>query len=321
MTEPASASRAIDPRDLRHAFGAFPTGVTVVTTIDGDGVPRGFTANSFTSVSLEPALVLVCVARSASCFDAFAGATRYAVNVLAAEQRDISAGFARSGGDKFAGVAWAPRATGCPVFEGVAAWLDCVMHQVVEAGDHLVLVGRVLDYEHSAASPLGYCRGAYVSFGLSQDLLAATQREGPVRVGAIIEHDGAVLLERDAASGKVALPTARRIGTPSTPDTLLGRLAAGGVQAELSFLFAVFDDPASDIHYIIYRGEAHGASADAAARFVPFERIPWDDIGERTVKTMLARYVREREEDTFGIYVGSASEGRVHPLAKPAGSL
>lgn len=305
----------IDPLELRRALGTFATGVTVVTTVDRDGSPRGFTANSFTSVSLDPPLVLVCLAKTASSYPVFRDAESYAVNILSESQKSVSAAFASRDADRFASVAWGRRTTGSPVFEDVAAWLDCRMHEVLDGGDHAILVGRIVDYDHTASSPLGFCRGAYVSFGLARDAVRAAEADGRTRLMALIEHEEAILLERDADAGTLSLPSASRVGDTGDPGSLIGKVRAAGVDAELSFLFAVYEDPDTGAHSIVYRGEARAVDADAAAALVPFPDIPWDRIADPAERSMIERYVREREEDSFGIYVGDAASGRVRPLA------
>ena len=310
------SERPIDVHELRRALGTFATGVTVVTTIDADGLPRGFTANSFTSVSLEPALILVCIAKSAASCPAFKDAHSYAVNILAEHQRPVSTLFSSPGGDRFASVAWSTRATGCPIIEDVVAWLDCRMHEVVDAGDHYILIGRVVDHGHSTSRPLGYCRGAYVAFGLEQQAVRIDDEGHGTRLLALIEHDEAILLERDSGDGGVTLPSAARIGDAREKGSLLHRIKAAGVDAELSFLFAVYEDPQSNVHHIVYRGEARNIAAAAEPAFVRFEDIRWSDIRDHAVHAMLQRYVCERQEDSFGVYVGDRTGGSVRPLAR-----
>ncbi|MDY0885511.1 flavin reductase family protein [Dongia soli] len=159
MTKPVAATS--DIRELRRTLGCFATGVTVVTTLDATGQPRGMTANSFTSVSLEPALILVCVAKSVPILAAFDSAEGFAVNILDEQQRDLSTRFATPSADKFAGVSWRPRITGAPVLDNVLAYLDCRLHQRIDAGDHVILIGAVADYGRIDASPLLFCRGSY----------------------------------------------------------------------------------------------------------------------------------------------------------------
>lgn len=153
----------IDPRALRHAFGAFPTGVTVVTAWAGDGTPVGFTANSFTSVSLDPPLLLVCPGRALSCFPVFETCARFAVNVLADGQEEVSSIFAGFRGDRFSRVSWRGADGAPPVLEGVAAHFVCRTDRIVPAGDHVLLIGAVETFGNSGREGLGYARGRYFS--------------------------------------------------------------------------------------------------------------------------------------------------------------
>jgi flavin reductase (DIM6/NTAB) family NADH-FMN oxidoreductase RutF len=283
--------------------------------MDADGAPRGFTANSFASVSLDPPLVLVCLAKTAASCAVFRASKSYAVNILSEEQKDVSAAFSSRTADRFATVDWSTRVTGSPVIAGVVAWLDCCMHDVIDAGDHCILIGRVVDYDYAASSPLGFCRGAYVSFGLAREAVRAAEEDDATRLLALIEHEEAILFERDADNGALSLPTASRIGTAQDSGSLLSKVKAAGVDAELSFLFAVYEDPRSGVHSIVYRGEARAVDEHAKASLVPFRDIPWSNIRDTAVRSMLERYVREREENSFGVYVGDATAGRVKPLA------
>lgn len=154
--------RRPDPTELRQALGCFVTGVTVVTTLEAGRQPRGFTANSFTSVSLDPPLVLACVGRSASSHDAFAGGQGFAVNILSEGQQAVSARFASKSADKFAGLAWRAGRSGGILLEGSLAWLDCRLERVIPAGDHSILLGEVLDLGRNPLQPLAWCRGRYL---------------------------------------------------------------------------------------------------------------------------------------------------------------
>ncbi|WP_224013523.1 MULTISPECIES: flavin reductase family protein [Paraburkholderia] len=315
MSEPI-IEPIFDVAEFRRALGAFVTGVTVVTTIQPDGSPRGFTANSFTSVSLDPPLILVCIAKTASSHAVFSTTDHFAVSVLAESQKNVSSVFASKSADKFAQVAWRARATGAPVMEGASATFDCRTHEVVDAGDHIILIGRVVDFVHTNSSPLGYCRGAYVNFSLSQDALAATGARA--QVGAILEHrDGLVLLETPEG---FALPTGVKLEPASDAASLRGVLAKLGLVAHLDFLFAVFEagqGPSSSVH-VYYRGRVNSSGAammDNAIHIVPLARIPWGELRDEAVRSMLQRYVRERSEDAFGIYVGDTEAGTVQTLA------
>jgi flavin reductase (DIM6/NTAB) family NADH-FMN oxidoreductase RutF len=162
-----AGAAALDVAELRRTLGSFATGVTVVTTLDPEGAPKSFTANSFTSVSLDPPLVLICVDKAASCYPAFAGATHFGVNILCEQQQHVSRTFASRSADKFADMPWISGIAGSPIFPDSAAWLDCALHDRLEAGDHLIVIGRVLSFGHSPEKqPLGYHRGSYVTFAL-----------------------------------------------------------------------------------------------------------------------------------------------------------
>ena len=166
--EPASGPGP-DTAAFRRALGCFVTGVTVVTTRDAGGVPHGFTANSFTSVSLEPPLVLVCVGHEVESLDVFRRCAHFAVNVLADSQQAIANAFATELPDRFAGVRWREGSYGSPILEGCVASLECASWRRIEAGDHMILVGRVLAFEDSTGGPLAFCRGSYLSLPLGCD--------------------------------------------------------------------------------------------------------------------------------------------------------
>ncbi|MEU8095610.1 flavin reductase family protein [Streptomyces rubiginosohelvolus] len=152
----------IAPAEFRRVLGHFASGVTVVTARDADG-PTGFACQSFASLSLDPPLVSFMVARTSTTWPRIARAGVFCVNVLGAEQGALCRGFAVSGSDKFAGVAYgdAP-ATGSPLLDSVPAWIDCRIHAVHTGGDHLIVVGRVeaLGAEEEG-EPLLFHRGAF----------------------------------------------------------------------------------------------------------------------------------------------------------------
>jgi flavin reductase (DIM6/NTAB) family NADH-FMN oxidoreductase RutF len=152
-----------DTRALRDAFGRFATGVTVLTTREANGTLRGFTANSFSSVSLDPPLVLVCIGNNAHSGPAFCDAPYFAVNVLTAAQEGVASLFASRSEDKFGVADWHEGAHGLPLLPGALATLICAQHKLVKAGDHVILIGEVLETEISDAPALGYHRGKFIS--------------------------------------------------------------------------------------------------------------------------------------------------------------
>ena len=157
----AHEADAFDPRELRRALGQYATGVTVVTCLGPDGEPAGMTANSFTSVSLDPPLVLWCPAKKASSTPAFTAATHFAVNVLAADQHYLSRRFATPAEDKFIDVPTRPGASGAPVLEGTVASFECRTVAVHDAGDHLIMLGEVEGFDAPGGPPLVFHSGLY----------------------------------------------------------------------------------------------------------------------------------------------------------------
>jgi flavin reductase (DIM6/NTAB) family NADH-FMN oxidoreductase RutF len=157
---------AHDPRALRSAFGQYATGVVVVTTIDRDGRPVGVTANSLTSVSLDPAMLLWCLDNSSSNREHFLSSGSFAVNVLPRTHDEISTRFASRRADrvdKFADVSWDFGQLGQPILEGALATFECSLARVVPAGDHQVFFGAVERFDEFGGSPLLFHRGRYVS--------------------------------------------------------------------------------------------------------------------------------------------------------------
>ncbi|MGX6603304.1 flavin reductase family protein [Micromonosporaceae bacterium Da 78-11] len=150
-----------DGRALRAAFGKFATGVAVVTALGADGRPEGMTVNSFTSVSLDPPLLLWCLRRDSSRHDRFAGAGHFGVNVLAADQHPVSRGFAGAGRPDDH-VAWHLGHAGVPLLDGAIAHYVCRRADAYDGGDHLIVVGEVLAFRTSDGEPLLFHGGAYL---------------------------------------------------------------------------------------------------------------------------------------------------------------
>jgi flavin reductase (DIM6/NTAB) family NADH-FMN oxidoreductase RutF len=151
-----------DIRDFRGALGQFPTGVTVITALDENGKPIGCTASSFNSVSIDPALVLWSVDKSAFSAAIFEKAEYFAVNILSENQVDISNRFAGRGEDKFKDVSYSSGLGGAPLFEGCGAQFECKTWNVYEGGDHLIIIGEVEKYTHdNSLTPLVFSRGSY----------------------------------------------------------------------------------------------------------------------------------------------------------------
>jgi 3-hydroxy-9,10-secoandrosta-1,3,5(10)-triene-9,17-dione monooxygenase reductase component len=156
----------IDPADYRRVLGQFPTGVTVIAT-HHDGVTTGLAVGSFFSVSLDPPLVGFCVGHSSNSWQVIKPAGHFVVNVLSESQTDVSGIFATKAEDKFSGIEWKPGpGHGSPRIDGCLAHIDCSLHEVVTAGDHDIVLGRVhaLDVNDSVDGPLLFFRGGYGRF-------------------------------------------------------------------------------------------------------------------------------------------------------------
>jgi flavin reductase (DIM6/NTAB) family NADH-FMN oxidoreductase RutF len=151
----------MEPQELRRVMGLFATGVTVITTRDAQGRPYGLTANAVTSVSLTPPLLLICVDRKSETFPHFFDSKIFVLNILAADQEDISRRFATSGGDKFAGVAYHLGPSGTPVLDGTLGHIECRIVETHEAGDHVIHLGQVECAETRDGQPLLFFRGRY----------------------------------------------------------------------------------------------------------------------------------------------------------------
>lgn len=302
----------IDPKDLRKAFGSFMTGVTVVTTKDASGALRGFTANSFSSVSLDPPLLLICIAKSASSCEVFSSSPGFAVNILSEAQKAVSGTFASKKPDKFADVAYTESATGNPLLPGSVAWFDCRRHNVVEAGDHIILLGQVTSYAHTDANPLGYARGGYITLGLEQSAVNAVAQAGRTEVGAILECQGQLLVV-PTADGMFELPHVGRSGEPGSAARLISQLAGRGVSAKLGFLFAVYENRDDHSQCIYYRGDCETAEA-AKAQLVSFDALPFDKFRDEATRSMLRRYSTERLQGRYRIYAGDNVSGAVRDV-------
>ena len=158
--DPEAAERA---RQFRDVLGLFATGITVVTSIS-DEEPVGMTCQSFSSVSLNPPLVMFCPAKTSRAWPLMRQAGFFCVNILSAGQQEISHNMATKGSEKFDGVAWKPALTGAPVVDGVLGYVDCVIDTVHEAGDHYIVVGRVKELamgDAAGADPILFYQGRY----------------------------------------------------------------------------------------------------------------------------------------------------------------
>ena len=304
-------------RSLRQALGSFPTGVTVVSCLDKNQDALGFTANSFTSVSLDPKLISICIDKESFNIDSFSIAKHFAVSVLSEDQQSISTTFASPNEDRFKNVDWRAEDTGSPIICGAVAWFDCKTEQIVDAGDHLILIGKIIAFDSSPKTPLMYLRGNYVNLGLEQKMLLAMENENTeIIVGAIIEWRKKVFLLKDNNSDLLYFPSASRLGHIDDNQSLLGLLKNLNITINEHYLFSVFEKAEDRTSLIYYRAQAKEGAEDLVNSFYAFDDIPFDKLSDDASRIMLKRYVKERELNAFGIFVGKESEGKVEVLSK-----
>jgi 3-hydroxy-9,10-secoandrosta-1,3,5(10)-triene-9,17-dione monooxygenase reductase component len=170
---PVMTQERLQPRTLRDALGRFVTGVTIVTTLDPEGAPVGLTANSFTSVSLDPPLILWSLSKRSGNLAAFSTSGRFAVNILSQDQNELSARFASPTEDRFAGTGWLRGLGGLPLLPGCLAHLECATVHQQEAGDHVIFIGQVESFAHRDGPPLAFFSSRYATLADQASLRSA----------------------------------------------------------------------------------------------------------------------------------------------------
>ena len=152
---------ALDSREIRDIIGHFATGVTVVTTRDGAGSPFGLTVNAFTSLSLNPPLVVVCIDKAAQCYSCFEESKVFAVNVLSEDQEELSRRFATKGIEKFGEIKWHRGENNVPLLDGSIGTIECKIVNSYEGGDHTIYLGEIVSANASEDRPLLFFKGKY----------------------------------------------------------------------------------------------------------------------------------------------------------------
>lgn len=300
----------LDIKALRRCLGGFVTGVTIITTFDKAGEPRGMTANSFTSVSLDPPLILVCVGNLATSFEAFSECEGFTVNVLREEQRSLSNLFASKTADKFQEVRWNRGTSGGPRFDESLAILDCDVEKRMQMGDHMILVGRVAAFDTNPARPLVFGQGSYISFEAQDEFLSPHKRM-KTAFTCIAEFESRVLLVRDRHGW--ALPSVRlSSSSPGVASAFASAFATFGAEVEITFLYSVFEDIAQDRVNIIYRGILkNGPPETDSVRLFSRDDVPWPELSPEVNARMLHRFFQERAIARFGVYTQIDARGHV----------
>ncbi|NVO28882.1 flavin reductase family protein [Donghicola sp. C2-DW-16] len=301
---------AFDPRALRSAFGRFMTGVTVVTARTADGTPVGFTANSFTSVSMDPPLLLVCPGKFLSTYDTFASCTAFAISILAEGQENTATTFASFKGDRFAAVPHTLDARGIPLIDGAIATFSCTTHSATAAGDHTILIGQVTDFTSPGGRGLGYANGQFFSLGLER---SARDPSAKVNLcGAVLRYMDRVLLEQTDQGYRLPLfQTPDRMGLR---DTLAAGLAARHVAADLGPVYSVYEDAATGEHFTWLLAKVSAVEPASGLVAVPIDDLPGLRFASAPVGRMMARFAAESRTRDFTLYLGDADRGDIHAL-------
>lgn len=301
-------------KNLRSAFSAYMTGVTVVTSQTAMGELVGFTANSFTSVSLNPPLLLVCPGKHLQSYSVFEQSTHFVVNILADHQEEVSNIFASSPDDRFEQLDWSRDAHGSPVLKECLASFSCKVLERHLAGDHMILIGEVLQFTHDdqmSGSGLGYCSNGYFSLRREQQAHASVSSEFNSVVGAIIEHNDQVLIAPE--SEILCVPSIIRKGGGGARSALLEHLRIGGLDVKLDQVYSVYEDPTTKNHYTIYRASATTQKAAGYGKYVPIDDINNLAFSDTAQQSMMHRYVTETKNQAFGLYIGDSLSGDIHP--------
>ena len=159
--EPQDLMAPVTSDEFRRACGRFATGVTIATIFDSQGLPHGLTVSSFTSVSLDPPLILICLGHKVTVIETFRKARAFGINILSAAQQPLSDRFARKGHDRFDGVAWERGESGVPLIPGALAHIECTMHERFTSGDHDIFVGLMVRERVAEGDPLIYYASRY----------------------------------------------------------------------------------------------------------------------------------------------------------------
>ena len=297
-----------DPRELRNAFGSFMTGVTVVTAVSKSGERVGFTANSFTSVSMDPPLLLVCPANKLSSFDVFDQCEHFAVSILAEEQQHASNTFAGSSGDRFSDVAWTADEFGTPLIDGAVTHFSCSTFQKVPAGDHLLLVGQVEAFKTTEKQGLGYARGGYFSLGMEHKAEEVALQSSS-QVGALIECNDKLLVQKTDKG--YTLPVAEMTKGQSSYETLSRFVSKIEPESEVGQVFSVYEKSEAGSFIAFYRVESAKESDHQQYEYLPFEALTGLQFVSSDLHSMVSRLVNEKQNGVFRLYFGDETKGDV----------
>ena len=292
---------------LRKAFGSFATGVTVVTTRQNNGIPRGFTANSFTSVSLDPPLLLVCISKNAQSFSTFRDSKYFAVNILSENQRSTAGLFSSQSPEKFKITKWKKGYKDLPILDSALSYFSCEKTNFQEAGDHAIIIGSIKDFGRRECKPLGYFDGDYFSIGLEKSLVDMVNNDRNTNIGLILENKKSILFIIDKDQN-LSLP--KSINNQKKLEGLEDYLKSFNLKFKLDFLYSVYEDKEKNSQMIFYHGKFSGKGNDKIVTF-EINNIPYNKIVNNAERSMMKRYCHEYHHGQFGIYQGNETKGKV----------
>ena len=317
----ATTDTAFDARALRQVLGAFVTGVTVITTVDAQGKPHGLTANSFTSVSLDPPLILWSQSLTAPSHPVFRAAERFVVNILADDQVEVSNRFARGGADKFAGAEWKPGLGGVPLLAGCAAYLECRRMETFPGGDHVVFLGQVDRIERSGRQPLVFGGGRYLVAQAHDMGAPGTGTENIARLKAVRLATRALVELSDELDETLGLgvwgnkgPTMVRWEESSTPvsDNLRTGLVLPVLTSATGLAFAAWLPREATAPFI---------EAELAQGALVAEGLPPGRLDEQLAAIRANGIVRLLGTDAFADLYGTSISAASVPVFDQAGAM
>ena len=266
---------SINSVELRKTLGQFATGVTVVATTQEDGTPRGFTANSFTSVSLNPPLILVCISEDNESKNLFCKSKFFTVSVLNEKQKETSNLFASNSSKKFKLSTWHIGNLDIPLIEDSLAWFECQNHKTIVAGDHIILIGKVLHYGRNDGFPLGYFQGNYISLGNNQTLVDTITKKTKTIIGIIFDNNNSILFEKNKKTGDLTLPSISNKGEKTNISNLLEKFEVFGFKSEVDFIYSVYEDKNLKAVCVYYRSKVINP-APKGYSYISFSKIPFN---------------------------------------------
>jgi hypothetical protein len=245
--------------------------------------------------------------------DVFQTSKGFAVNILSEDQKDTAGIFATPRADKFEHVNWRTGKVGMPMIEKSLSQFECTRERVIDAGDHIIIIGKVQEYAYEIGQPLGYANGGFFSLEGGKALLNAAKGNTGTVVGSVLENAGKLLFYGDEAASTIRLPDSHMFEIEATPAALSKKLKNDGLDVTLDFLLSSYDDKTSGKFMIYYRGQANG-EAPEGMHFYSIEDIPYDRITDEATRFMVRRYADERKQGRFSIYHGNETSGETRTV-------